>query len=282
MNRVHVVSAKDRANGMFAVATLLAGERDRVADAAEFASVPLDGIDEVWVHGAWLPCLWRACLRVLGTRGRVRLVRMTHGALSPVPLRRRGRWRKALAAPVERALFARCDRVAVTGEWEAEWFRRYVGAASARFEFVELKRFFALPDLKVPPPPPPHVPLRVLYLGRRHPLKGVEELELAAAESAGAVELRIVGDSFGDAKAAAIDWCDALALPSASENFGLVVAEALERNRRVVVTDAMPAWSSGETYGGRLVCLRDWAAAGRATRVTRLVDCFRALAEGRD
>ena len=37
-------------------------------------------------------------------------------------------------------------------------------------------------------------------------------------------------------------WCDVLVLPTLSENFGLVVAEALERGKRVITTDGAPAW----------------------------------------
>ena len=37
-------------------------------------------------------------------------------------------------------------------------------------------------------------------------------------------------------------WCDVLVLPTLSENFGLVVAEALERGKYVITTDGAPAW----------------------------------------
>jgi glycosyltransferase involved in cell wall biosynthesis len=40
------------------------------------------------------------------------------------------------------------------------------------------------------------------------------------------------------------DWCDVLVLPTLSENFGRVVAEALERGKRVITTDGAPAWES--------------------------------------
>ena len=33
-----------------------------------------------------------------------------------------------------------------------------------------------------------------------------------------------------------------LILPTLSDNFGLVIAEALERGKRVITTDGAPAW----------------------------------------
>ena len=38
------------------------------------------------------------------------------------------------------------------------------------------------------------------------------------------------------------DWCDVLCLPTLSENFGRVIAEALERGKSVITTDGAPAW----------------------------------------
>ena len=54
------------------------------------------------------------------------------------------------------------------------------------------------------------------------------------------------------------EWCDVLVLPTLSDNFGLVIAEALERGKRVIATDGAPAWGDGNTYGGRLTYLRGY------------------------
>ena len=83
--------------------------------------------------------------------------------------------------------------------------------------------------------------LNLLYLGRRHPLKGLEYLEQAVKGVKG-IELRIVSNAFGEEKEKVWDWCDVLVLPTLSENFGRVVAEALERGKRVITTDGAPAW----------------------------------------
>ena len=139
----------------------------------------------------------------------------------------------------------------------------------------------------------------MLYLGRRHPLKGVEYLESAVAEivsecrSSGvecpkspSVELRVVSDAFGEEKERVWDWCDVLVLPTLSENFGRVIAEALERGKRVITTDGAPAWGGdcsesqvsslelgGEIwtgYGGRLMYLKGYRDGTREKRVQLL------------
>ena len=84
-------------------------------------------------------------------------------------------------------------------------------------------------------------PLKALYLGRRHPLKGIDLLEEAAKGLD--VELRIEDSVFGAEKEAAFAWCDVLCLPTRSDNFGLVVVEALARGKPVVTTRGAPAWA---------------------------------------
>lgn len=101
--------------------------------------------------------------------------------------------------------------------------------------------------------------LNLLYLGRRHPLKGVEYLEKAVTElgvrrqglgvseknpklETRNVELKIVSTAFGEELERVWEWCDVLVLPTLSENFGLVVAEALARGKRVITTDGAPVW----------------------------------------
>ena len=57
--------------------------------------------------------------------------------------------------------------------------------------------------------------------------------------------VKIVSSAFGEEKEKVWDWCDVLVLPTLSENFGLVIAEALERGKRVITTDGAPAWGEG-------------------------------------
>jgi len=274
MKILHIVPCVDEANGVCQVARMLAkkqsadGHESTVVTARDFTSSPLtsghgpvSAYAEIWIHGMWLPREWRACRKVLRCRAAIgvpRLIRMTHGSLSPVYLERQGKWKKRLAAPIERWLFSKTDRVAITGAWEEEWCRKW--GLKNEFEVVDLKQFFKLRSRS-------EVysgtrPLHVLYLGRRHPLKGVEYLEKAVEEINGKAEgnafdqaartplplceLRVESALFGEAKEAAWEWCDVLCLPTLSENFGLVVAEALTHGKRVITTDGAPAWGPRE------------------------------------
>lgn len=112
-------------------------------------------------------------------------------------------------------------------------------------------------------------------------MKGVEFLEKAVKELVGGgVELRIVTDAVGDEKERAWEWCDVLVLPTLSENFGLVVAEALERGKRVITTDGAPVWEtegSGEMGEKVLVYLKGYRDGTREERVRLLKEAIGAL-----
>ena len=87
-------------------------------------------------------------------------------------------------------------------------------------------------------------------------------------------ELRVVTDARGAEKEAAFDWCDVFCLPTLSENFGRVVAEALERGNMVISTDGAPAWGDGNDYGGRLIYLKGYRLASPSTRVRLLKEAI--------
>ena len=291
MKVLHVVPEINEANGVYQVARDLAREDGgKVVDARRFQSNnpnnrTIEQFSEVWVHGMWLPREWLACWRIVrlgncSIEKRPKLVRMTHGSLSPIYLEKQGKWKKRLAGPIERWLLRRADRVVVTCEAEKEWVRAYEPRAK-KIEIVDLKRFFALDRTFVERASCPFAgpggsngqdarstgrwgsngqdarstseSLHVLYLGRRHPLKGVEFLERAVGElvevGSRPMELRIVSDHFGEELERDWEWCDVLVLPTLSENFGRVVAEALERGKRVVTTDGAPAWAPPEAAG---------------------------------
>ena len=250
--------------------------------------------DEVWVHGMWTPDKWRKCI-VAWIKGE-KLVRMTHGSLSPIYLEKQGKWKKKLVAPIERWLFKRTDRVVVTCEAEKKWCQEW--GLKNEFEILDLKKFFNL-GVDGSRSRTKDGLLHVLYLGRCHPLKGVEFLERAVTElnhhctptpmTYASFSLRIVSDHFGAELEKDWAWCDVLVLPTLSENFGLVVAEALERGKYVITTDGAPAWEpppeaaeskskgEGEQWRDRLFYLKGFRDGTDEERVRLLKDAIRSL-----
>ena len=236
--RFYCPGMDDPANGMAVVARLMA-EDDRHACG-------------YIVHGAWLPAVWSRCFWAL-LRG-TGYVRMCHGAYSPVYLRGHGRWKKILAGPLERFFLRRAERIIVTCKEEKEWVEQYLGGGNPPIEIADIKRFFNIGQASLERPAGHGGrPLHLLYLGRRHPLKGVAYLEEAVRQlndgfqkgndgKLSPLDLKVASDATGDEKERVWNWCDVLVLPSLSENFGLVVAEALERGKRVITTDGAPAW----------------------------------------
>ncbi len=281
---LHIVSGTgDVANGMVVAARLLSKEQGdaEVIDLGQGMHRIHEGeVEEVWVHGMWLPGMWVICWMAL--RAGKRLVRMTHGSLSPVYLTQQSPLRKKLVSPIER-YFLRCaDKVVATCEMEAEWIRTYLNRRCPPVEVTDLKRFFTLESQNTRNAWNVDEPLHLLYLGRRHPLKGVEYLEAAVNELSNSAthklaispRLKIVSTAFGDEKESVLSWCDILILPTLSDNFGLVVAEALERGKFVITTDGAPAWGDGNDYGGRLVYLRGYRDGTDAVRVRLLTEAL--------
>ena len=336
MKILHIVPGiDDVANGMVVVARLLAKEQGDadVVDLKNADSGKIAAADEVWVHGMWLPKEWAMCREALRTGKR--LVRMTHGSLSPIYLTQQSSLKKKLISPIERYFLRRADKVVATCEAEKGWIESYLGRRHPPIALTDIKRFFDLPSVPRSHPssdrlrgslrsgdtfPVPR-PLHLLYLGRRHPLKGLFYLESAlttyyniwskssasptptntcTAHPSGnpsiepsnttyynkcPIDLRVVSSAFGDELEKVWDWCDVLVLPTLSENFGLVIAEALERGKRVITTDGAPAWececkvekckvgSAGaiwQGYDGRLIYLKGYRTGTPEDRIRLL------------
>lgn len=283
MSILHVVpGTSDVSNGMVVVARLIAKEQ---RDALVFdlnkglKAVARSGAEEVWVHGMWLPKEWAVCRNVL--KSGKRLVRMTHGSLSPIYLKHQSPLKKWLVGPIERHFLRKADRVVATCEAETDWIRSYLGRRCPPIEVTDIKRFFNLnanqSHIHLPPS------LNILYLGRRHQLKGINFLVEALAQLHGAVSYKFqaVSNTFGKEKDEVWNWCDVLILPTLSENFGLVIAEALERGKRVITTDGAPAWGDGNTYGGRLIYLKGYRSGSATDRVRLLKKAITDLAKER-
>lgn len=280
---LHIVpNVDDIANGMAVVARLLAGEQGdaEVVDLVHgMHGIRGSDVEEVWVHGMWLPREWRVCCAVL--RSGKRLVRMTHGSLSPVYLTQQSPLKKKFVSPVERYFLRQADKVVATCEAEAEWIRAYERRVKG-VEVTDIKRFFKLELRSLPAMREVRMPLHILYLGRRHPLKGLDSLmdALWVLQGSLAYEFRVVGKALGEEKERVWSWCDVLVLPTLSDNFGLVVAEALEHGKRVITTDGAPAWGDGNTYGGRLVYLRGFRDGTPEARIGLLKEALEKVAQG--
>ena len=293
MRILHVVPGLDEVgNGISVAAKLIANEQGAdLVEARMFARGKCDAsqYDEVWVHSAWSPMVLRSCRRVL--KSGKQLVRMAHANYDPVRLAYHG-WKKRIVSPVDRYYLRKAVKVVATCEAEKGWIESYLGRRCPPIALTDIKRFFDLPSVPRSHPssdrlrgslrsgdtfPVPR-PLHLLYLGRRHPLKGLFYLESAlatyynmwskssvspsptntcTAHPSGnpssepsnttyynkcPIDLRVVSSAFGDELEKVWDWCDVLVLPTLSENFGLVIAEALERGKRVITTDGAPAW----------------------------------------
>lgn len=305
MRRVHFCAGLEESNGMAVVARFLAKEQDaQLLDVRDADYRKIRDVDEVWVHSCWTPEVWRAC-RIASKEGKS-LVRMMHGNLDPVRLGYHG-WKKHLVGFIERFFLRQADRLVATCESEKEWIISYLGKRCPSVEIIDIKRFFDLnrvervanrDSFSTEAQRRRGAELHLLYLGRRHPLKGLEYLEEAVRQiqrrnysASPRLCVRIVFNAFGEEKEKVWDWCDVLVLPTLSENFGLVVAEALERGKRVITTDGAPVWGEGlesriesfksgeiwSGYGGWLIYLKGYRDGTREGRIELLKRAMESL-----
>ena len=153
MKYLHIVpGADDVANGMARVARLLANEQGD-AEVVDLSAVSGQRLavgsqrlavsgEEVWVHGMWLPKEWAICRRVI--KAGKRLVRMTHGSLSPVYLKNQSPIKKWLVGPIERYWLRKADWIVATCDAEKEWIEAYLGKKCPEIVVTDVKRFFDL------------------------------------------------------------------------------------------------------------------------------------------
>lgn len=223
--------------------------------------------DALHVHGVFG---WHVLLGVLAARrmGRAYVITL-HGHLHPDALRERRLAKRLCLALFGCRVLRGAGAVLVTTDAEREIVARHV--EGVRTECI-------MPGLEVPASPPSLAAdrrpvagsgLRVLYLGRLHPHKGVHRVieALAALADAGIPATLMIagrGDpgyarrldrqvaSSGlndrvrflghvDAAERARLWpeTDVLVLPSRSENFGFAAAEAMAAGRPVIVGEGV-------------------------------------------
>ena len=284
--------------------------------------------DIVYVTGQWTFPIWWAAWRAL--RSRRMLVMCPSGSLNPVQLAHSARL-KRLASHFDFPLLRRADAIHVTSEEERGWTLQVPGMESRADRVFIIRHGVNVPETLQPfnpstlqpfnPPtlqPFPCGPSRpriLLYLGRLHPMKGLDLLLEAlwihkgirgsgeAAESSGIRDARLIlcgpdeegtlatlekqvaelnlADSVefhepvhGDAKWRLIEAADCVVLPSRSENFGLVVAEALACGKPAIATHGAP-WQVLENAPGegRLGWWVETSSAGLATAIGALCSC---------
>lgn len=297
MKILHIVPGLDDPTcGIAVAAKMIARQQSEmeghavaVVSSTNWTKDRLGASDEIWVHSMWTPGVIKAAWTAL--RLGKRLVRMPHGCVDPVKMAHHW-YKKRWVAPIERGLFKRAAVLVGTIPAELAQIESFV--PGHRGEVVLRPLAGPVPAAVAAAKPADRRTLNLLYIGRLHPLKGVAFLVRALAPE---MSLTIIGKDEGEGanlralasdlgadvlfrgivseeeKNAALDACDALVLPTLSENFGLVVAEALQRGKRVVTTDGAPAW---EGHPGVLY-LQGYREGSDETRVGLLKDALHGL-----
>lgn len=287
MKVLHIIPGKDDPTCGIAVAALAIAERQRDAgdtvtcvDSTSWTAEIVRAADEVWVHSMWTPPVLLACLYMTFMAPAVRFVRMPHGCLDPVKLAHH--WhKKRWVVPLEKFLFRRTQRIVSTVANETAWIKTFVGE-QAPVTFLSLNDPMTRPEVRVPSD------FRtLLFVGRLHPLKGLEyllkalptdrklivigrdegeEAKLRAIAAERKLDVMFRGVVSAEEKEHAFAQADVLVLPTLSENYGLVVQEALQHGKPVLTTDGAPAW---ENQPG-VVYLKGYVAASFDRRVAML------------
>lgn len=297
MKILHLVPGlDDSTNGIAVAAKMIARQQGGgFFDCSDCSIVQFGDYDEVWVHSMWLPRTLLACWRVL--RAGVPLVRMPHGCMDPVKVRYH-LWKKIWFLPIEWWLFHRAKRIVSTEDDEDRWIAGWHTG-------TEVERVDLFGDVKYNPRPGLGN-RKFLFVGRMHPLKGVDVLieavrslktdgrlpndflltiigkdekgMRAGFESAAqGLPVTFLGQVEEDVKRRELAASDCLVLPTLSENFGLVVKEALECGVPAITTDGAKYWKGrpGVTY------IEGYLAASYTARIQLLKDTLEKSIESR-
>lgn len=228
-----------------------------------------DEVDIVHNHSLWSMVNVAAGWVVPGKRAK--LVVSPRGTLSSWALGH-SRWRKRLLWPLQRRVLARADLLHATSEEECHEIR----ALGFRAPVAVIPNGIDVPRM-VPRGVRDGGMHTLLFLSRIHPKKGIERLldawaalehqfpqwqlviagtgEMAhvaaiyaQAERLGLQRVRFPGPLYGEDKSATYRAADLFILPTHSENFGMVVAEALAHGCPAIVSKGAP-WAGLESEG---------------------------------
>jgi glycosyltransferase involved in cell wall biosynthesis len=224
-----------------------------------FRCVERGAFNVVHLHGTWSPMLAVASLMARAC-GLPYLV-SPHGCLEPWAINHRRAKKLIALALYQKHVFCKAAMLLATAEQELRSIRRL----GINTPVAVIPLGVDLPDASTP-----RIELakRILFMSRIHPVKGLIELVSAWAlvrqpgwtvviagpdedghEAAVRAQIQILGleDDFhftglvaGDQKEQLFATCDFFILPSHSENFGMVVAEALARSLPVITTTGTP------------------------------------------
>ena len=264
MRFLHIVPGlNDPTNGIAVAAKLIASRQNAdIIDVRDTQSNSrtIGQYSEVWVHSMWLPMTLLACWRVL--RAGVPLVRIPHGCMDPVKVRYH-LYKKIWFLPIEWWLFRRAKQIVSTEDDEDRWIAGW--HTGTKIERVDL-----FGDVKYSPRPGLGN-RKFLFVGRMHPLKGVDvlieairslktdgrlpddfhltiigkdekEMRAKLEAAANGLPIRFLGEVEEEVKRREMATSDCLILPTLSENFGLVVKESLECGVPVITTDGAKYW----------------------------------------
>ncbi len=133
--------------------------------------------DVVHVHSQWTFPVWWGCRCALAA-GR-RLAMSPHGCLNPAALQHSA-WKKRAVAWLDRACLRRAHCIHATSEMEAEWIRKFLGEGQGRARAAVIPHGVEMVAGRAPEAEAQRRRQAdgrtLLYLGRLHPLKGLEML----------------------------------------------------------------------------------------------------------
>jgi glycosyltransferase involved in cell wall biosynthesis len=219
------------------------------------------GFDVVHLHAIWLPCNWSAAGSA--RRNKIPFIVSLHGTLEPWALNHKA-WKKKIAWwAIEKRNIKSAAVLHATAGQEADNLRKL----GLRNPIAVIPNGVDLPILNERTDSS-DTQRTVLFLSRIHPIKGLlnlveawrrvhplgwklviagidedrHEARVKAVVKDAGLEDRIcfTGPVFGEAKRELFESADVFVLPTFSENFGLVVAEALSFGVPVITTKGAP------------------------------------------